>query len=54
MVYVSGKVSKPVNGDGYLVEISSSIDPNIVSKLSTFIAGKPKRFFFSCLIMKTG
>ena len=26
MLYVSGKVPKPVNSDGYFVEISSPID----------------------------
>ena len=54
MLYVSGKVPKPVNNDGYFVEISSPIDSTTASRLSALIAGKPRRFLFRSLIMNTG
>ena len=53
MLYVSGKVPKPVNSDEYFVEISSLINSTTVSRLSALIGGKPRRFLFRSLIMNT-
>ena len=53
MLYVSGKIPKPGNSDGYFAEISSPIDSSIASRSSALIAGKPRRFLFRSLIMNT-